>query len=437
MIRAPRLTGGRRAERLRRSTRAPRTRCRRCRRASAGQDRRNRAGRSRVSRPLLRALIGLAISAIALALVVRQVDLDAAWEVLREASPGLGRGHGRLHRARRHPARPALARPARADRPAPARRPSPRRCSSATWPTTSSRRASASWCAAITSGIGPAISRASVLGTVVVERVVDTGVLVAIASAAIVVLSVRGIVASAVLLGLAATGLLVAGLALALVAHRLPFADRVVAALERRPAVARAASRLRGGLAVAGRPRTMAGAIGWTRGRLGGDDRRVRRGRSRDRPGADLGPGGAPGGGRLARHGHPGRARLRGHVRARGGARSAGAVGIGADAGVRARAARPRGDPGRHLAWAAWSPSWRPGAIASARRPLGRRAHRGGNAPLTAARDAGDRGRRRRDARARDGASAGVESSRGRRPTAPASPGRSASRCRTSPPSPS
>ena len=70
--------------------------------------------------------------------------------------------------------------------------------------------------------------------------------------------------ASAVLLGLAATGLLVAGLALALVAHRLPFADRVVAAVERRPAVARAASRLRGGLAVAGRPRTMAGAIGWS-----------------------------------------------------------------------------------------------------------------------------------------------------------------------------
>jgi uncharacterized protein (TIRG00374 family) len=108
------------------------------------------------------------------------------------------------------------------------------------------------------------VSRASILGTVVVERIVDTGVLVAIASAAIVVLSVRGLVASAVLVGLAATGFLVAGLALALVAHRLPFADRVVAAAERRPAVARAASRLRGGLAVAGRPRTMAAAIGWS-----------------------------------------------------------------------------------------------------------------------------------------------------------------------------
>ena len=78
------------------------------------------------------------------------------------------------------------------------------------------------------------------------------------------VLSVRGIVASAVLLGLALTGILVAALALALVAHRLPYADRVVAAVERWPAVVRAASRLRGGLAVAGRPRTMAGAISWS-----------------------------------------------------------------------------------------------------------------------------------------------------------------------------
>ena len=70
--------------------------------------------------------------------------------------------------------------------------------------------------------------------------------------------------ASAVLLGLAVTGLLVAGLALGLVAHRLPGADRVIAAVERRPAIARAATSLRGGLAVAGRPRTLAAAIGWS-----------------------------------------------------------------------------------------------------------------------------------------------------------------------------
>ena len=50
------------------------------------------------------------------------------------------------------------------------------------------------------------ISRASTLGTVVVERVVDIAVLVAIAALAILVLNVRGVVASAVLVGLAVTG---------------------------------------------------------------------------------------------------------------------------------------------------------------------------------------------------------------------------------------
>lgn len=110
------------------------------------------------------------------------------------------------------------------------------------------------------------ISRATALGTIVVERVVDTAVLVALASAAIVVLGVRGVVANAILVGLALTVLLVLALTLALVAHRLPFADRLVAAVERWPAVIRLAGRLRGGLAVAGRPRTLAVAIGWSLG---------------------------------------------------------------------------------------------------------------------------------------------------------------------------
>jgi uncharacterized protein (TIRG00374 family) len=216
-----------------------------------------------VSRPLLRALIGLAISAVALALVVRQVDLAAAGEVLRDASPvwvaatiacivldvvlRALRWRGLLAPIARLPLRTVAASLLvgyLANNILPARLGELVRSHHL--------------------GDRTGVSRASVLGTVVVERVVDTGVLVAIASAAIVVLSVRGIVASAVLLGLAVTGLLVAGLALALVAHRLPHADRVIAALERRPAVARAASRLRGGLAVAGRPRTMAGAIAWT-----------------------------------------------------------------------------------------------------------------------------------------------------------------------------
>ncbi len=216
-----------------------------------------------MSRPLLRALLGLAISAIAIALVVRQVDLAAAWEVLRGASPAwvaatVGcivldvalralRWRGLLapvRRLRRATVAASLLVGYLANNILPARLGELVRSHHL--------------------GDRTGVSRASVLGTVVVERVVDTGVLVTIASAAIVILSVRGIVASAVLLGLALTGFLVAALALALVAHRLPYADRVVAAVERWPAVVRAASRLRGGLAVAGRPRTMAGALGWS-----------------------------------------------------------------------------------------------------------------------------------------------------------------------------
>lgn len=214
-------------------------------------------------RPLLRALLGLAVSAVALVLVVRQVDLAAAWDVLRGAAPAWVAATLacitidvalRAHRWR------GLLAPI-------ARLPLPTVGVSLLVGYLANNVLPARLGELVRShhlGDRTGISRASVLGTVVVERVVDTGVLVAIASVAIVVLSVRGIVASAVLLGLAATGLLVAGLALALVAHRLPFADRVIAAVERRPAVARAAARLRGGLAVAGRPRKMAGAIGWS-----------------------------------------------------------------------------------------------------------------------------------------------------------------------------
>ena len=105
------------------------------------------------------------------------------------------------------------------------------------------------------------ISRASTLGTVVVERVVDTAVVVAIAALAILVLNVRGVVASAILVGLAVTGLLVVALAVGIAAHRLPGARRLVVLIERWPSVAGAARKLRDGLAVAGRPRTLAEAL--------------------------------------------------------------------------------------------------------------------------------------------------------------------------------
>ncbi|MGH2465925.1 MAG: lysylphosphatidylglycerol synthase transmembrane domain-containing protein [Candidatus Limnocylindrales bacterium] len=105
------------------------------------------------------------------------------------------------------------------------------------------------------------ISRASTLGTVVVERVVDIVVLVAIAALAILVLNVRGVVASAVLVALAVTGLLVVALAIGIAAHRLPGAARMASLLERWPSAADAARKLRDGLAVAGRPRTLGEAL--------------------------------------------------------------------------------------------------------------------------------------------------------------------------------
>lgn len=105
------------------------------------------------------------------------------------------------------------------------------------------------------------VSTSTVLGTVVVERVVDTLVVVAIASAAILVLSVRGVVASAVLVGLAVTALLVLAVAAGIYAHRLPGADRVRDLLDRWPRVRDVLRRLRDGLAVASDMRTMTMAI--------------------------------------------------------------------------------------------------------------------------------------------------------------------------------
>jgi uncharacterized protein (TIRG00374 family) len=105
------------------------------------------------------------------------------------------------------------------------------------------------------------ISRTTTLGTVVVERVVDTAVVVAIAAVAIVVLNVRGVVTSAVALGAAIVALLVLGLALGIAAHRLPGADAVARRAARWPRIGELATKLRGGLAVAGHPRTLVGAL--------------------------------------------------------------------------------------------------------------------------------------------------------------------------------
>ncbi len=105
------------------------------------------------------------------------------------------------------------------------------------------------------------VSRASALGTVVVERVVDLVAVVAIASASLLVLSVRGVVASAVLVGTGVAGLFLVVLVLGIVAHRLPGADRIGALVDRWPTVRQMARSLQGGLAVAARPRTLGEAL--------------------------------------------------------------------------------------------------------------------------------------------------------------------------------
>ena len=104
------------------------------------------------------------------------------------------------------------------------------------------------------------ISRSATLGTVVVERVVDTVVLVGIGAAAILVLNVRGVVVSAILIGVAIAALLCVALAVALAAHRLPGAGRAAAFLSRWPRVVGVDTRLRDGLRVAALPKTVAAA---------------------------------------------------------------------------------------------------------------------------------------------------------------------------------
>jgi uncharacterized protein (TIRG00374 family) len=100
-------------------------------------------------------------------------------------------------------------------------------------------------------GEGEGVSRTMVLGTIVVERIVDTVIVVAMAGLAVGILGVGGIMSTAVLLGMAFVGILILGLAGAIFLHRLPGADRFVGLARRWPKVIDLAARLREGLAVA------------------------------------------------------------------------------------------------------------------------------------------------------------------------------------------
>jgi uncharacterized protein (TIRG00374 family) len=207
-----------------------------------------------------RAAIGVAISIVALFIVVRSVDVAAAWETLKTADPRWIVALlafvvvDVLLRALRWR---VLLSPLAAV-------PYPTTLASLLVGYLANNVLPARLGEVVRShdlGTRTGLSRSMILGTIVIERVVDTMVVVSIAAISILVLSVRGIVASAVLVGFALTALLVVGIAIGMYAHRLPGADRVRTFLSRWPRVRQMLVRLRDGLSVAGNVRAMAIAV--------------------------------------------------------------------------------------------------------------------------------------------------------------------------------
>lgn len=212
---------------------------------------------------LLRATIGIAISVIAIYILIRSVDIGAALQVIATASPAwiaLMLVTSTLDIAARGARWRTLLAPI-----APLRY---RRVLGYTYIGYLANNVLPARLGELyrshALGEGEGVSRPTVLGTVVVERVVDTVMVVAIAALAVLVLSVRGVMQSAVLLGLAFVALLVIALGLGIFAHRLPGADRVTALIAKRPRLLEVARRLQDGLKVAGKPRAVAGAIAFS-----------------------------------------------------------------------------------------------------------------------------------------------------------------------------
>ena len=211
-------------------------------------------------RTVLRTAIGIAISAVAIWILARSVDLPRTFDVLRTANPAWillmvgtvlldvgargGRWQALLTPIRRLPYRRVLGYTYLgylANNVLPARLGELVRSHAL--------------------GEGEGISRPTVLGTIVVERIVDTVIVVGLAALAVVILGVGGTMSTAVLLGAGFVGVLIVVLFVAMVSHRLPGAERVLAVAERYPRILELARRLREGLAVAGRPRTLGLAL--------------------------------------------------------------------------------------------------------------------------------------------------------------------------------
>lgn len=212
---------------------------------------------NRSLRGAVRALLGTAVSAVAIVLVVRSVDLPAALDVLVRATPAwvlAAFGFIALDVVLRAARWRRLLDPIRAIAFGPilgymlvgylANNVLPARLGELV--------------RSHYLGDREGISRTTTLGTVIVERVVDTAVVVAIAAAAVVVLNVRGVVTSAVAAGAAIAVLLGVGLAIGVVADRLPGARSIASLVDRWPRAGQLATKLRDGLAVGARPRTLA-----------------------------------------------------------------------------------------------------------------------------------------------------------------------------------
>lgn len=212
------------------------------------------------SRRAIQAIVGIAVSAVAIALVLRSVDLAATLEVLRRTAPGW------LIVVAAFIAGDVLLRAVRWQRLlAPIRRVAYRPMlayllvgylANNVLPARLGELVRSHYV-----GDREGISRTATLGTVVVERVVDTAVVVVIAAVAILVLNVRGVVTDAVAIGGAIAAILVVGLAIGVAAHRLPGAEAVARRAARWPTIGALVTKLRSGLAVAGRPRTLFEAL--------------------------------------------------------------------------------------------------------------------------------------------------------------------------------
>ncbi len=219
-------------------------------------------------RVALRAMLGVGISLIAIWILLRSVDVGAAVEVLRTASPAaiaLMVGTVFLDVAARGARWQALL--------APIRQLPYRRVLGYTYLGYLANNVLPARLGELVRshalGEGEGLSRPTVLGTVVVERIVDTVIVVGLAALSVVVLGVGGVMSSAVILGAGFVGLLVVGLLVATMSHRLPGAERMTAVAARYPRVLDPARRLRAGLVVVGRPGTLAralilSALAWT-----------------------------------------------------------------------------------------------------------------------------------------------------------------------------